>query len=138
MLSKRLRDVSESNYKGSTKSFYNDLYSAAFKENCVDTDGGLNYSLKGSVTWKQEDGVTTIFTDRALGKKELLEFYCEDNHLYAKSITCPIVFVESPFILDRMNISFDDDIVHSQKINAPIGELVKGGPQQVPAPTSLI
>lgn len=69
-------------------SLYDVYLASAPGANCQDSDGGKNFALKGTTTWTNEEDKTHSFTDRQLGKYELLEYFCEDNHIFAQSITC--------------------------------------------------
>ena len=42
------------------------------------------------------------------------------------------------FILDRMNIAFDQDVVHAEKVGAPIEHVAKTAPASIPSAASAI
>lgn len=112
---RNLSEVFQNQYKGNTASFYEDFYASASKSHCKDSDGGLNYALKGTITWSQEKGQQLHFTDRPIGEKELLEFYCEDGHLYAQSITCPVPLLGATCIHSSKEAQYEEFLHSAEK-----------------------
>ncbi len=58
---------------------------------CTDTDGGLNYNVKGTTSWSSVNGTLYSQNDSCSFTGQLLEWYCSSNtsrgeHSY---VTCP-------------------------------------------------
>jgi hypothetical protein len=57
---------------------------------CTDTDGGINYAVKGNVSGMWEDGSMASNQPDVCGEDILNEFYCEDSGILNTSVyTCP-------------------------------------------------
>ncbi len=53
---------------------------------CIDSDGGLNYTVKGTTNYVNRN---TEYTDECLGIRELKEYYClSDAKLDSKKYIC--------------------------------------------------
>lgn len=83
----KTRKLLESAEDSTLPAMYESYLSSAQVPMCTDTDGGRDFAQKGTVTWSEE-GIERNFTDVMLGTHELLEYYCEDGHVMAQSVTC--------------------------------------------------
>ena len=51
---------------------------------CIDSDGGVNYGLKGATT-----GINGVKTDSCISYRKLMEWYCRDGKVVLAIAVCP-------------------------------------------------
>lgn len=57
-------------------------------ENCTDSDGGIDYYIRGTVREQYAPGLFSEYTDVCFGEGCLFEYYCANDS--AEGIICPL------------------------------------------------
>jgi hypothetical protein len=59
---------------------------------CVDTDGGIDYLVKGTITITNDDGSIRSYTDycrHGSSEGQVFEYYCANNAVASENYECP-------------------------------------------------